>query len=152
MIMIPRMYLIALAFMMVAVIGCGGGSSEPLVDVVAVSGKVTLNGEPLSGAGITFIPQGAGTGRPCYGATGDDGAYVLKTQDGREGCPVGKCKVIISKYAMEDGTPVGDDPEAGALGMEHLPPQYSSAEKTKLSADVPAGGKSFDFDLEAKKK
>ncbi|MBL4884819.1 MAG: carboxypeptidase regulatory-like domain-containing protein [Planctomycetaceae bacterium] len=152
MIKISQACLLSFVFSMVAVIGCGGGSNEELVDVVPVTGKITLNGEPLKGAAITFMPQDEGMGRPCFGATDDDGAYVIKTQDGRKGCPVGKFKVIISKFAMEDGTPVGEDPEAAALGMEHLPAQYSSGEQTQLSADVPEGGKTFDFPLEVKKK
>ncbi len=141
-----KMCIVPLLLAFVAVIGCGGGGDD-LPDVVPVSGKVTLNGEPLKGAAVTFI----GSGRPCYGATSDDGTYTIKDLNGREGCPVGKYKVIISKYTMPDGSPLGEDPEAGAQGVERLPPKYSSDEKTTLTADVPEGGKTFDFALEAKK-
>jgi len=147
MITISKMCIFSLLFTVVAVVGCGGGD-EDLPGVVPVSGKVTLNGEPLKGASVTFM----GPGRPCYGATGEDGAYTIKDLNGREGCPVGKYKVIISKYAMPDGSPLAEGPEAGAQGVEHLPPKYSSDQKTTLSADVPEGGKTFDFALEAKKK
>lgn len=154
MITIPRVCLLAFAFSVIAVIGCGGGGSkEDLVDVVPVSGKVTLNGEPLKRASVTFMPEGVGKGSPCYGVTGDDGTYTLKTLDGRDGCPTGPSKVVISKYAKADGSPLGDDPgDAAAEGVEHLPPQYSSGDHTQLTADVPEGGDTFDFDLEDKKK
>ena len=82
------MCIVPLLLAVVAVIGCGGGGDD-LPDVVPVSGKVTLNGEPLKGAAVTFI----GSGRPCYGATSDDGTYTIKDLNGREGCPVGKYKV-----------------------------------------------------------
>jgi len=132
--------------------GCLGGSSEELVGLVPVSGKVTLDGAPLTGASVTFMPEGTGMGRPCYGATGEDGSYTIKDPGGREGCPVEKFKVVISKYAKEDGSPVGKDPESAAEGMEHLPEKYSNAEQTQLSAEVPEGGKTFDFDLKTKGK
>ncbi len=147
MITISKMCMFSLLLTTVAIIGCGGGGDD-LPDVVPVSGTVTLNGEPLQGASVTFM----GTGRPCYGATDENGKYTIKDLNGREGCPTGKYKVVISKYAKPDGSPLEEGPEGGAEGVEHLPPQYSSDEKTTLTADVPEGGKTIDFKLEFKKK
>lgn len=143
-----KVYISPFLLLLTAVLGCGNGGGDDLPDVVPVKGTVTLNGEPLPGASVTFM----GEGRPCYGATDDNGTFIIKDMNGREGCPVGKYKVTISKYAKPDGSPLGDNPEEAAQGVEHLPAIYSSADKTILSATVPEGGKTFDFQLEDKKK
>ena len=142
-----RVYLSPFLLLLISALGCGNGG-EDLPDVVPVTGSVTLNGEPLPGASVTFM----GEGRPCYGATDDNGTFTIKDMNGREGCPVGKYKVIISKYTKPDGSPLGDSPEEAAQGVEQLPPQYSSMDKSTLTANVPEGGKTFDFSLEDKRK
>ncbi|MEK6260406.1 MAG: hypothetical protein AABP62_17440 [Planctomycetota bacterium] len=56
-----------------------------------VTGKVTVEGKPLSGCTIVFVPVGAGSS--ASGLIGSDGSYKLATDGGREGAMAGKYKV-----------------------------------------------------------
>lgn len=134
--------------------GCGGSS---VVDVVLtpVTGKVTANGEPLSGAMITYAPYGQQIGKPAYGMTDTDGNYELNFVDGRTGCPPGSYLVTISKFAQPDGSPFPADMPAEqqtAVGMEHIPPEYSSPTQTKLLAEVKTETETIPFEISLKKK
>ncbi|MCG6154533.1 carboxypeptidase regulatory-like domain-containing protein [Rubinisphaera margarita] len=130
--------------------GCGSADESELTELVPVSGQVYLDGQPLARAGVTFLPQEAGMGRPCFGTTDESGMFVLQDAAERSGCPVGLCKVVVTKFARPDGSPLPPDMDgasAAAEGIEHIPPQYSNAEKTVLEAIVPESGDEFTFQL-----
>ena len=75
-----------------------------LPELVPVSGTVTLDGKPLSGATVTFLPVGATRGRSCYGVTGADGRYELMETDKNKGAPEGEFEVLCNKWVMPDGS------------------------------------------------
>lgn len=130
--------------------GCGGGGSvAPLPKTEEVSGTVTLKGQPLEGATVTFIPTGTTKGIECVGRTDESGVYFPKQIRGGEGVPAGTYKVVISRF-LRNGEPVSaeDDPGNGGIASESLPAKYSNATATKLKAKVSEGGDSIDFDLE----
>ena len=113
--------------------GCGGNSDLP--DLGTVEGVVTLDGQPLSGAQVTFSPA---SGRPSSGETGSDGSYQLQFTTDEDGAIVGSHTVKIATAV--DGR---DDPST-----ERVPPRYNS--KTELTAEVKAGKNKFDFELSSK--
>ncbi|HCS54557.1 hypothetical protein [Rubinisphaera sp.] len=130
-------------------IGCVQSKTEPayFADLVIVYGKVTLDGNPVSGATITFIPadmsQSGGIGT---GVTVISGDYDLTTpQPGSlesqpKGIVPGNYKVTITKLQMPDGSPVpeGTD-DAMAMAMdarEAIPAKYSDSDKTELLVEV----------------
>lgn len=133
--------------------GCGGGADGPDVTLHPVSGVVRLNGSPLTNASVTFVPEEAGTAKLTYfGATDQEGKFVLKNRQGEAGCEAGKYKVVISKRTLSDGSPMPDEdsPEAAASAadsVETLPSKFSSRETTELMYEVPEGGKEFSIDL-----
>lgn len=135
----------------IGLLGCGSGVEQPEVDLVPVSGTVTMDNKPLSNASVRFIPIEGLASLSCTGVTDTNGKFTLRTRNADEGCPTGKFKVVISKFARQDGTPLPDDLDgatAAAAGMEHIPPKYSNSEKSELTAEVPEGGKEdFQFDL-----
>jgi len=144
---LPRLSL-GLAVLMLA--GCGSAEEKDLTELVPVSGQIYLDGQPLSHAGVTFLPQQAGMGRPCFGTTDESGMFVLQDAAERAGCPVGPCKVVVTKFARPDGSPLPADMDGASAameGIEHIPPQYSDAEKTVLEAIVPESGDEFTFQL-----
>ncbi|MFH1303382.1 MAG: carboxypeptidase-like regulatory domain-containing protein [Planctomycetota bacterium] len=145
--------------------GCGGAAEVPEVysNLVATSGTVTLNGKPLQGAAITFIPVGHDAVRRAYGKTDATGRYELMTPvrgrsiDESKGAIPGKYQVMINKLRMPDGSDVTDDvTDADAMekgAIEALPAIYSDPEKTRLTADVSKAGEQgleINFDLKAK--
>ncbi|HUT95132.1 MAG TPA: carboxypeptidase regulatory-like domain-containing protein [Thermoguttaceae bacterium] len=143
--------LVTCASLLLVFAGCPGGGAKELPDLVPVGGTVMLDGEPLSGATVTFIPVGATRGRACTGLTDASGRYEIKADAGHKGAPVGEFQVTCAKWVMEDGSDFhsaeGLSPlEAGA--QEKLPPKYSSETETELKATVPAGGSdSINFEL-----
>ena len=71
-----RLLLGVAALALVASSGCGlGGGSAP------VEGKITLNGQPLSGATVMFSQTRATAPGPFVGETDAQGNYTLGTPD-----------------------------------------------------------------------
>jgi len=75
--------------------GCGG---NPL-GTVRVSGTVTLDGNPVEGASVSFSPVG-GEGRESFGVTDVQGRFVLTTPgtDTGSGAIPGEYHVTLSKW------------------------------------------------------
>ena len=61
------------------IVGCGKSGSE----LAPVSGRVTLDGQPIVGARLRFQPEASG-GSPSYGSTDQDGRFVLGYKRGQE--------------------------------------------------------------------
>lgn len=113
--------------------GCQAGDAPPLG---AVTGVVTLNGEPLENAIVLFsLEQG---GRPAAGVTQKDGHYRLDYTGTQGGAPVGLNVVRISTGKEGNSTA----PEV----PEQLPSKYHS--QSELTAVVNAGKNKIDFALE----
>jgi hypothetical protein len=125
--------------------GCGR-SNVLKVTELPVTGKVTLDGQPVAGATVMF--QSNMTLATFMAVTGPDGAYHLQTADARTGDCQGPCRVSVSRFLKADGSPLGEGEVPFVVGaVESLPRATSTLETTTLTADVPAGGGSFDFDL-----
>ncbi len=142
-----------LLFFLVA--GCGGGRGDAnLPKLVPVSGTVTLDGKPLSGATVSFLPVGATRGRTCYGATDAEGRYELMLDEEHKGAPEGEFAVLCNKWIMPDGSDYPRDTDVSPLesnAKELLPPRYSLDGTSELKATVPAGGGTIDFALTSKR-
>jgi hypothetical protein len=84
------------------VVGCGGKKTPPLTPV---SGKVTVDGQPLTSGQVTFVPDVARptedrqdnvqTAGLSTGKIGSDGSYTIIT-NGKSGAPLGKYKVTVT--------------------------------------------------------
>jgi hypothetical protein len=125
-----------LAFLTVAVAiaGCGG---ESQVDLAPVTGTVTQDEKPVSGASVMFNLQGGG-GSPSGGETDASGHFELKFNDGRPGAIPGKHGVTISIPGAELPAPEGGDEE----------PDREPGEEFHKEAEVKAGGENnFTFDV-----
>ncbi|MCI0360415.1 MAG: DUF4198 domain-containing protein [Planctomycetaceae bacterium] len=125
--------------LVLAVAGCG--ASAP-ANVGRVSGQVTLAGQPLPDALVTFIPVKQG-GSTALGKTDASGNYTLNYASGIDGAEIGPNRVSITTYAPAN--PDSDPPRAGV--PEKVPAKYNL--KTELTADVKAGNNTIDFSLEA---
>jgi hypothetical protein len=133
----------AVAAVLLALWGCGGGDKLPRQ---AISGKVTLDGQPLDSALITFTPAGAGDAASTSGATQVSGGAFSIPRD--EGLIPGNYRVSISvtrEVAVKPSRKTETDsvtgevipPRTSAL-METLPVRYNS--QSELKADVTQGG------------
>ena len=117
-----------------------------------VTGKITLDGKPLPGAGIMYLPRGNTRGTGSFGMTDKEGSYTLKSDHGGPGAPEGEYAVTISRVVNRDGTPYVPRPDAAEAGeRETLPGHYSDSMKTILRANVPKGGDTINFELTSKR-
>jgi hypothetical protein len=131
------------AFLLAGALGCGSSG------VVEVTGTVKLNGEPLSGALVTFYPEGATGGLGGSGRTGPDGKYALTAARGGKPILPGEYRVVISKFLNPDGSvPDPSAPPIESTASETLPAFYSDRSETKLRATVSRDARSHDFALE----
>lgn len=114
--------------------------------VAPVSGRVTLDNQPLVGASVNFAPTDGSkennVGAGSYGKTDADGRYTLKLiENDKAGAAVGRHKVSISLADQ------GDPSTEGSIVVDKVPDRYRGSE-TSLSFDVPPGGtKEADFQL-----
>ncbi|MDG1897315.1 MAG: carboxypeptidase-like regulatory domain-containing protein [Fuerstiella sp.] len=124
------------ACMLLAVAGCGAGGP----DIATVTGKVTMDGQPLANAAVVFVPE---NGRPAGARTNAQGEYELTYSEGREGALPGKNMVRIS--TLSDPS-IGDDGQLTKGSPETVPMQYNA--QTTLSFSVEAGAANVaDFDI-----
>lgn len=151
----------------VALTGCNGGSN---VDTVPVTGTVTMNGQPVEGAAVTFSPEGAG--HAAAAVTDASGKFQLTTETSGDGAVAGAYKVTVTKYEKRADTVAAgeEDMDAVYAAMEaagedvsgsgdkkgteddgpknELPAQYASPQTTTLQAEVSEGGENdFSFEL-----
>jgi hypothetical protein len=90
----------------IAVLGCGGNSGD--LSTAPVKGKVTHNGQPVTGGSVIFSPIAASagtkptqTGKSGVGNVGNDGSFTLSTYGNGDGAVVGKHRVTYSAPAVE---------------------------------------------------
>lgn len=123
---------------LIAITGCSGGEK-----LVPVSGKVTLNGEPLTYGSVAFFPAAdKGNTRPdsVHGQLGPGGVYVLQVGD-RTGAPPGWYRVSVHAYPPPTETKGPPEP----LGD----PRYHDHDKSGILFEVvekPAEG-AYNIDI-----
>ena len=118
--------------------GCSGGANLP--ELGQVSGTVTLDGQPLDGATIEFVPE---KGRPSSAITDESGNYKLRFSATTNGAVLGKHDVAIRSF-RDPVSAEGDQP--GVEGRDELlPARYH--ENSELTAEVAAGSNTIDFTL-----
>ena len=129
--------------------GCGGVSdSRP--PVMPVKGTVLLDGKPLSGAMISFIPIGETRGAGGGARTDTAGRYELTSAHGDKGAPLGQYKVIVSKSVMPDGSDYHVEsmpPPIQSTVRQILPSKYTNPSSTVLKATIRDGVNTIDLPL-----
>lgn len=153
--MIHKLIFFPLAFLLLIFTASGCGDANKLKTYV-VKGKITLGGEVLPNAKVTFTPaQEGGEARSAFGSTGQDGTYLLQTQEGEPdaGTTPGEYKVTVKAYkAVKTGKKVQGDTESEIIEeVEHVltsPKKYASTATTDLTATVKAEKENvINFDL-----
>ena len=138
--------------------GCGGGSSNPAT--VPVSGTVTLNGQAVEGATVSFV--GGAANRPTTGTTDAQGKFTLSTFEPNDGAPPGEYSITVTKYADAGGGTApkevdttnpdamyGDGGPDAAGSANELPDKYASISGTPLKETVTAeGDNNFTLNLD----
>ena len=119
-------------------LGCGAGSTP-------LAGKITLDGQPLSGAAVSFKASDTEPGRldgVFLGLTDDQGNYTLRPASGNNSpLSAGKYLVFITTTYVEGGVPDYKDPPP-----ERVPGRYRQGIEYEVSAD----GRAANFELTSK--
>jgi hypothetical protein len=116
-----------------------------------VSGRVTLDGQPLAGASVTFQPMAkegitAQLGMGSYGKTDADGRYSLKLiETDAEGAAVGTHRVQVS-LPIEN---TSSDTSGGGV-TDKVPARYRGPESELIVAVPKEGTTTADLKLESK--
>jgi hypothetical protein len=138
-----------------AAASCGNGP-------VPVRGRVTLDGTPVAGATVTFVPVGP-RGHPASAPTDANGVFRLTTFKQEDGALRGEYKVIVTKSDALPPPPAAEPGNGDSVknhykalkskrtSKEALPPVYADSAKTPLRCSVPPDGE-VTLSLESKAK
>jgi hypothetical protein len=140
--------------LLLASAGCG---KKP----APVRGTLTLDGQPVEGATVLFVPEQAGEGRQATGQTGAGGKFELTTARKGDGAFPGNYKVVV-QYGEGVEAPPSSNMRDAFQGLDKarkegnkkppkyvIPPQYGNPAKTDLRQKVPTGGE-VQLDLKSK--
>lgn len=137
-------------------LGCAGSSNDGPGKLIPVTGKVTLNGEPLGQASLTFIPKDQTKGAGGFAGTMSDGTYEVMHPSSSKGIEAGTYAVRFSKFAMPDGSPIPEGKNATDVGArESLPLMLSNPPLDRATHVVTVKDgttNTFNFDLKAPKR
>lgn len=143
-----RRPLLAVAVLSLLLAGCG--TKE--LPRGPVRGRITIGGQPVAGATVTFESKSVGVAQTA--TTNDDGRYEFESYNAA-GLPAGSYKVSVSTGRfMQPGEEIPRlDPSKKITAPPKpktttMPDKYAKGESSGLIADVNAGQNSpFDFDL-----
>ena len=136
--MLRRFFLrCSVCFCVLPILGCG-----PASDRLAISGTVTLKGEPLNDGVIEFASAKTRSGAPV-----NKGKYEIAAD---QGLTPGVYKVVIT---AGDGRTPADSPDgmpgptgANIVSKDRIPPDYGSNSKQEVTVSI-KGPNKFDFPI-----
>ena len=120
-----RSLLLVPGLLSVAILAGCSGSVETLVPV---SGTLLVDGKPLDGVELTFVPDGLKNSRGGFGKTDESGDFtVTDFAQNLPGLPAGKYIVAYSRRRLPDGSAPPEPEEGkpinpGVIQLETFPP------------------------------
>lgn len=130
-----RFTALAAASVLASILGCGRS------DMGSVTGKVTLDGQPLPDAFLEFAPTGD-KGSPSSGRTDAAGEYELMFSRDTSGAFIGPNRVRITTREITT-----DERQREVWLPEKVPARYNA--QTELTREVQPGANRFDFELQS---
>lgn len=127
---------IGIMLLLLSIVGCSSGRT----DLVEVTGKVTLDGQPIDKGKITFEATDGKGG--VEGGSIENGEYSVKTTLGSKAVKINSPKVVGEKKTY--GT--ADSPTEEVV-TEAIPKQYNR--DTELKIDVSSSSLEHNFDLKS---
>lgn len=144
--------LLALAVLLFATSGCGGGSNLPDgVKTGTVSGTITSNGKPLpEGCIVSCYPEG-GTGLPAVSPIAADGSFKLRLK-GSFDVPTGVYKVVVQPppppaMSEEEEMEASMNDTMPSNEIKEIPLKYTATDSTTETFEVKEGANEVTIDL-----
>ncbi|MCY2995400.1 MAG: carboxypeptidase-like regulatory domain-containing protein [Planctomycetota bacterium] len=122
----------AVTGLVVSLSGCSGSGGS--LKTVAVTGTVTLKGQPVEGATVSFSPQSPDA-RAAFGSTNAAGRFSLTTLQPGDGALVGLYNVTIVKSSVP--APVAAAPKSDPSSFEAMNASKQDHEKSKTAGGKP---------------
>jgi hypothetical protein len=130
-------FILTLGLWGASLVGCGADGPE----LGLVSGRVTLDGQPLADARIEFQPTASG-GSPSYGRTDAQGKFTLHFRRDQPGAMLGEHLVRVSTERQLSS----EDPGGPATIPERVPSRFNS--QTELKRTVEPEDNQFTIELD----
>jgi len=131
-----RVWAAALFAALAGICGCGHSEFSPL------TGKVTLDGQPLPTAVIMFISDGGTSG---YANVEPSGHYVAKSGSDK-GLKPGKYRISVVAYKPEIIT----DRKEAKVPVPITPARYADPAKSGFEYTLTEAGGTYDLELKSK--
>ncbi|MBI1247259.1 hypothetical protein GC197_05370 [bacterium] len=144
-------------FSWVAALGC---ESKSYLPTEFVEGVVTLDGTPVEGANVTFVPVESSPGIAAIGVSDSAGVFHLTTLSSKDGllpkhgggALAGRYQVSVEKIVipadiqkkLDDGIQVPYNPAAMIHGV---PKKYETPETSGLEFDIVSGRNDLTLEL-----
>lgn len=127
----------------VLLVGCGSR-----VELGQVAGTVRIDGQPLPGVLVTFIPEKSGSGAAIrsMGLTDGAGRYELRAEIQQSGAVLGKHQIIVEDLAVHSA-PRSADGTVLQMPPVRFPARYSHPLQTPFTKSVERGQQTIDLDL-----
>lgn len=111
--------------------GCDDGRQEGFVPV---SGKVLIDGEPLTTGVVKFAPHG---GRQSMGAIESDGTFTLGSYKADDGALIGSHRIAVVAREQVNAT----------TAKWFAPKKYSNYQSSGLTAEITEPTKGIELEL-----
>lgn len=129
--------------------GCGSSASAaPKLDRTAVSGVVTLDGNPLPGACLKFVPLNKTPGFGGTAVTDDQGRYQASAGDGEAELAIGDYQVLVTLGAPPEDADAPPMP-VSASGIK-LPAGYGDSGRSPLVIGLQKDAGVADLELRSR--
>jgi hypothetical protein len=125
--------MIAIVLVSVGLLSSAGcGDSRP--DRVRVSGRVLIDGKPLTFGDVKFVPEDA---RPSSGKLDENGRFTLTCYDGNDGAVPGIHRVQVAANEIVPGQKV----------HWHAPIKYANFRTSGMSLEITEPTDSLEIEL-----
>lgn len=115
--------------------GCGPSVGRPM-------GKITMMGQPVSGAELKFVASDDST-KEFFGQSSVDGNYAVSFRQ-YAGLPVGTYTVTVTTQTLLDGKPIPSGEQGAVLKND---PEKTVKRAYRFDATIATGGNPIDFEL-----
>ncbi|MDR1923615.1 MAG: Ig-like domain-containing protein [Planctomycetaceae bacterium] len=144
-------------FLSAVLVLCGCSPKATLSGLAPVQGVVTLDGNPVEGAIVSFSPlQSNGEMRAAAGQTDAQGKFLMTTLSPQDGVTPGKFAVTVIKYEKYGPPPLkvinesGEDVTPPHPEKNVLPKKYETRETSDIQVTIPdSGDKNITIDLKS---
>jgi len=130
-------------------LGLSSGCGRPALP--QVTAMVTLDGQPLPGVLVTFVPEATEAAAPLrsMGISDDSGRLKLQAESRQAGVVAGTHRVIIEDLAILSA-PRSDDGTVLTMPQRRFPSLYGDLAQTPLRAEVREDRREIEISLKSK--